>query len=84
MRTLEEIEACEKTMLSPADVAPYLGCHPYTITLTARQNPGLLGFPVCVMGSRTRIPRDGFVRWAKCLRVRKPKAQNPPAAEAEA
>ena len=74
MRTLEEIEACEKTMLTPADVAPFLGCHPYTITLTARQDPGLLGFPVCVMGSRTRIPRAGFVRWAKGLRVKKPKS----------
>lgn len=67
MRTLEEIEACEKTMLAPADVAPFLGCHPYTITLTARQQPELLGFPVCVMGSRTRIPRDGFVHWARGL-----------------
>lgn len=67
MRTLEEIENCGKDMLIPADVSKYLGCHPYTISKTAQQTPELLGFPVCVMGSRTRIPREGFVRWARGL-----------------
>ena len=63
MRTLEEIETCGKDMLCPADIAPFLECHPYTITLTARQQPELLGFPVCVMGRRVRIPRVGFIKW---------------------
>lgn len=67
MRTLQEIENCGKSMLTPSDVAGYLGCHPHSINQTARQMPGLLGFPVNVMGSRVRIPREGFVRWARGL-----------------
>ena len=67
MRTLEEIEACPKTMLVPTDVAGYLGCEAYSINRAAKDAPGLLGFPITVMGSRVRIPKDGFVRWAKGL-----------------
>ena len=61
LRTLDEIEHCGKETLAPIDVARYLGCHPHSISLTARQVPGN------IMGSRGRIPRDGFVRWAKGL-----------------
>ena len=67
MRTLNEIENCGKDMLIPADVAGYLGCHPHSINVTARQAPELLGFPVTLIGRRVRIPREGFVRWAKGL-----------------
>lgn len=67
MRTLEEIEACGKTMLVPTDVAEYLGCEPYSINRAAKDAPGLLGFPIIVMGSRVRIPREGFVRYCRGL-----------------
>lgn len=67
MRTLQEIENCGKDILIPKDVAGYLGCHPHSIVTAAKQAPELLGFPVNIMGSRVRIPRDGFVRWAKGL-----------------
>ena len=67
MRTLEEIEACPKAILVPTDVAGYLGCEAHSINRAAKDAPGLLGFPISVMGSRVRIPRDGFVRWAKGL-----------------
>ena len=67
LRTLDEIEHCGKETLAPIDVARYLGCHPHSISLTARQTPELLGFPVMLCGSRVRIPREGFVRWAKGL-----------------
>ena len=67
MRTIEEIEQCGKTTLSPRDVAGFLGCQPYSINLAAQQAPELLGFPVALIGSRVRIPRDGFVRWARGL-----------------
>ena len=67
MRTLQEIENCWKDILIPKDVAGYLHCHPYSITTAAKQTPELLGFPVTIIGSRVRIPRDGFVRWAKGL-----------------
>ena len=67
MRTLEEIEACPKAILAPADVAGYLKCEAYSINRAAKDAPGLLGFPISVMGSRVRIPKEGFVRWAKGL-----------------
>lgn len=67
MRTLEEIEACQKTMLAPQDVAGFLRCDPYSINIAARTAPEALGFPICKMGTRVRIPREGFVRWARGL-----------------
>lgn len=67
MRTLEEIEACPKTVLVPTDVAGYLGCEPYSINVAAKTAPELLGFPVIVMGSRVRIPKAGFVRFCRGL-----------------
>lgn len=67
MRTLEEIEACGKTMLVPTDVAGYLGCEPYSINLQAKADPASLGFPVILMGNRVRIPREGFVRFCRGL-----------------
>lgn len=66
-KTLEEIEALPKDMLVPTDVAGYLSCEPYSINRAARDAPGLLGFPVIVMGSRVRIPKDGFVRYCRRL-----------------
>lgn len=71
MRTLEEIEACQKTMLVPTDVAGYLGCEAYSINRAAKDAPGLLGFPVMVAGTRVRIPKEGFLRWARGLPQRK-------------
>ena len=53
-----------KEMLSPADVAPVLGCNPYAINVMARQDPARLGFPVCRIGNRVKIPRRAFLRWA--------------------
>lgn len=67
MRTLQEIEACPKTMLVPEDVAGYLGCDRYSINVAARTAPELLGFPVSYMGTRVRIPKEGFLRWARGL-----------------
>lgn len=67
MRTLEEIEACEKTMLVPTDVAGYLHCEAFSINVAARSQPELLGFPVIVMGNRVRIPKEGFVRFCRGL-----------------
>lgn len=65
MRTLEEIEKLQKTMLTPEDVAGYLGCDRYSINVAVKTAPELLGFPVCVMGTRVRIPKEGFLRWAR-------------------
>ena len=61
---LEKIATRGKEMLSPADVAPVLGCHPYAINVAAKEDPARLGFPVCLIGNRVKIPRRAFLRWA--------------------
>jgi len=61
---LASIAANGKEMLSPADVAPVLGCNPYSINVMAKADPARLGFPVCVIGNRVKIPRRAFLRWA--------------------
>lgn len=60
---LRAIVNSRQDMLSPADVAPIIGCSPYTISLYARRHPRALGFPVLVSGIRVQIPRDGFLAW---------------------
>lgn len=61
--TLEEIKAMDREMLTPAIVAKVIGCDPYGITLQARQCPEALGFPVVVIGNRTKIPRRAFIKF---------------------
>lgn len=63
--TLSEIKASDKLMLTPADVAPVLGCDPQDIRVAARQRPDLLGFNFSVIGSRVKIPRLAFIRWVE-------------------
>ena len=60
---LEEIKTSDKAMLIPKDVAPILKCDPYTISIKARDCPDMLGFPVCRLGNRTKIPRKAFLKW---------------------
>jgi len=61
--TLAEIQASDKVFLSPEDIREILGCKPYTINVQAMEDPLKLGFPVCVMGTRVRIPRQAFLHW---------------------
>lgn len=61
--TLDEIRRSDKLFLTPRDVAPVLGVMPYSITIQARQCPEKLGFPVCVIKTRTKIPRIPFLRF---------------------
>ena len=61
--TLDEIKASDKLMLTPADIATVLGADPQYIRLTARLHPERLGFNVAVIGTRTKIPRLGFLNW---------------------
>ena len=61
--TIDQIRESDKTMLTPADVADVLKCDPQSIRTAAKQRPDLLGFNVAVIGSRTLIPRVGFLNW---------------------
>ena len=63
MRQVTKLISIEKEMLTPAEVAPVLGCNPYAINVMAKQSPERLGFPVCMIGNRVKIPRRAFLAW---------------------
>lgn len=59
---LARIEALDKEMLAPADIAKYLGCSPYTINVATENGNNPFPFPVIRMGRRVRIPKWPFIR----------------------
>lgn len=61
--TLNDLRMSTKDVLTPADVAPVLGCDPHYIRVAARQRPERLGFPVVLIGNRTKIPRIAFIKF---------------------
>ena len=61
--TIQEIQSCDRSFLLPADVAEVLECDPQCIRILARTDRDKLGFPVCVVGKRTKIPRIPFLRF---------------------
>ena len=61
--TIEEIRQSDKLLLTPADIAPVLGCDPQLIRVQAHTAPERLGFPVVVVGTRTKIPRIPFIEF---------------------
>ena len=67
--TLDDIRKIDREFLTPAQVAEILGCDPQGIRVWARQRPDGLGFPVCVVGSRTKIPRRAFISWMEGKKV---------------
>lgn len=69
--TVEEIMSSDKAFLSPTDIAPVLGCGPYSISLAARDHPEALGFPVTRVGNRTKIPRLAFLRFIGAIEAEK-------------
>lgn len=63
--SLAMLAELDKTFLTPNQVAPILECNAHLIRLMAR-NPEYrqrLGFPVVVIGTRTKIPRIPFLRY---------------------
>ena len=61
--TLDDIKAIDREFLTPAQVAEIMGCDAQDIRVTARERPDLLGFPVCIIKSRMKIPRIPFLRF---------------------
>ena len=61
--TINEIRATDKPFLTPAEVGEAMGADPQAIRVTARECPWRLGFPVSVVGTRTKIPRKAFLDW---------------------
>ena len=60
--TLQELEQLPKEMLVPADIAPILGCTPYSINIAVRDGKNPFPFPVIKMGTRIRIPKQPFLK----------------------
>ena len=61
--TLDDLKRLDREFLTPAQVADVLGCDPQGIRVWARQRPEGLGFPVCIVGSRTKIPKRPFIQF---------------------
>lgn len=61
--TIEDLKEMDKEILTPADVAPILGCDPNVIRFQAKQDINSLGFPCSKIGSRIKIPRRAFIAW---------------------
>ena len=61
IKNLSDVEKLEKEMLVPADVAPILGCHPYTINVATENGANPFPFPVIRLGRRVLIPKQPFL-----------------------
>lgn len=61
--TFQEIVDSDKDFLTPEEIREVVGCMPYSINIQAKEDPAKLGFPVCLMGTRVKIPRLGFIHW---------------------
>lgn len=59
---LDRIEALDKEMLVPTDIAKYLGCCAYSINVATRDGKNPFPFPVIRIGSRVRIPKMPFIK----------------------
>lgn len=65
--TLEEIKNSDKENLAPADVCQIIGCAPYAINIQAKEDINALPFPAFKLGTRVKIPRAAFIRWAESV-----------------
>lgn len=63
--TYQEILSSTKDVLTPADIAPVLGCDPQKIRIQAKQIPESIPFRFMFIGNRMKIPRLGFIAWAE-------------------
>ena len=69
MKTLREIEACDKDMLSAEDIAPIFPVTPHSLRIQAHEKPEALGFPVVTIGVKTFFPREGFLAFCRASRI---------------
>lgn len=63
--TLADIEAMECNVLTVKTVAEFLGCDAQLIRDEASKSPKYLGFPIAKIGRSFKIPKEGFINWAK-------------------
>lgn len=63
--TLAEMELMTDDFITVAQAASCMHCSPQMIRDQAERSPSHMGFPISKVGHRYRIPRLGFLRWAK-------------------
>ena len=61
--TLDDLKRLDREFLTPAQVAEILNCSAHGVRVWARQRPDGLGFPVCIIGTRVKIPKRPFLRF---------------------
>ena len=61
--SLDQLKQIDREYLLPREVAEVMGCDAQDVRVAARQRPDLLGFPVCVIGSRIKIPKRPFIQF---------------------
>lgn len=61
--TYQEILSSTKDVLTPADIAPVLGCDGQKIRVQAKQMPETIPFHYMFIGNRMKIPRLAFIDW---------------------
>lgn len=61
--TMPELKSSTALYVEAVDVAPVLKLNPQSIRDAAHTHPEMLGFPVCVVGNKTMIPRVPFIRF---------------------
>lgn len=63
--TLDELRTLDKEFLTPAEIAPILGCAAYNINVQVRQDKetgvNSFCFPTIKIGTRIKIPRRAFI-----------------------
>ena len=63
LQTIDEVVAVKKEYLTPRQASGILKCLPYAINIQAKEDPSKLGFPVIIMKSRVRIPKQPFIKF---------------------
>lgn len=61
--TLQEIRDSDKVFLTPFEISEALGTDPQNIRNQAAIDAAKLGFPVIRIGTRTKIPREAFLKY---------------------
>lgn len=63
--TLKEVEALPTEALDVKQICACIGCDPMTFRIRARSNPEQLGFPIIIIGSRIKAPKEAFLKFMR-------------------
>jgi hypothetical protein len=63
--SIKDIESIDKEFLLATDVAKFLGSDAHHIRVQAQKDKSKLGFPVIVIGTRVKIPKEAFLNYLR-------------------